>query len=75
MDFGVEAEFQEQINWVEKFVTEEIEPLDTLMRTRQDSDGNELTRDHWRVIFRYIGDLQQQVKEKGLNKNNQSSQI
>ena len=66
MDFSVDAEFQKQIDWVENFVTEEIEPLDTFMRTRQDADGNELTRDQWRAVFRYIGDLQQQVKDQGL---------
>ena len=66
MDFSVDAEFQKQVDWVESFATEEIEPLDTFMRTRQDADGNELTRDQWRAVFRYIGDLQQQVKDQGL---------
>lgn len=28
IDFDVEPEFQEQIDWVEAFVTEEVEPLD-----------------------------------------------
>ena len=30
INFDVEPEFQEQIDWVEKFAKEEIEPLDLL---------------------------------------------
>ncbi|MDA0273690.1 MAG: hypothetical protein O3C68_10620 [Proteobacteria bacterium] len=32
IDFDVEPEFQEQIDWVEKFTKEEIEPLDNFLR-------------------------------------------
>ena len=32
IDFDVEPEFQEQIDWVEKFAKEESEPLDYFMR-------------------------------------------
>ena len=66
MDFSVDSEFQKQVDWVEKFATEEIEPLDMFMRARRDSEGNELSRDQWRAVFRYINDLQQQVKDQGL---------
>ena len=32
INFDVEPEFQEQIDWVEKFAKEEIEPLDNFFR-------------------------------------------
>ena len=32
IDFDIEPEFQEQIDWVERFTKEEIEPLDNFLR-------------------------------------------
>lgn len=66
IDFQVEPAFQKQIDWVEKFVSEEIDPLDTFMSTGTNSRGEGLSRDEWRAVRRYIGDLQQHVKDQGL---------
>ena len=66
IDFEVEPEFQAQIDWVENFVANEIEPLDQFMMDARDAEGEPLTRDGWRSVFRYIRDLQEQVKEQGL---------
>ena len=40
INFDVEQEFQEQIDWVEKFAKEEIEPLDNFFRIGKTKDGN-----------------------------------
>ena len=66
IDFDVEPEFQEQIDWVHKFVTEEIEPLDQFMSVGRDKQGNRIDEDGWRAVRAYIKDLQQQVKDQGL---------
>jgi acyl-CoA dehydrogenase len=61
IDFGVEPEYQEQLDWVEGFVGEEIEPLDHYFRgTVSPFDkSNETTQ-------ALIAPLQDQVRERGL---------
>ena len=61
IDFGVEPEYQEQLDWVEGFVREEIEPLDHYVRgTVSPFDkSNETTQ-------ALIAPLQDQVRERGL---------
>ena len=61
IDFGVEPEYQEQLDWVEGFVREEIEPLDHYFRgTVSPFDkSNETTQ-------ALIAPLQDQVRERGL---------
>ncbi|MCY4533291.1 MAG: acyl-CoA dehydrogenase family protein [Gammaproteobacteria bacterium] len=66
IDFDIDPEFQEQIDWVERFTKEEIEPLDNFMRAGRTKDGNPIDRDGWRAIRAYIEDLKQQVKDQGL---------
>jgi acyl-CoA dehydrogenase len=66
IDFEVEPEFQSQVDWVQKLVTEEIEPLDHFMSSGQNKDGTRLDADGWNAIRVYIKELQQQVKEQGL---------
>jgi acyl-CoA dehydrogenase len=57
-DFSTEPEFQEQLDWIEEFCREEIEPFDTVfpyaLRTR-DAKVKALARG-----------LQQQIKDRGL---------
>ncbi len=66
IDFDVEPEFQEQIDWVENFVLEEIEPLDHFMSAGCDKNGNPLDKDGWDAIRAHITQLKNQVKERGL---------
>ena len=66
IDFDVEPEFQVQIDWVKKFVEEEVEPLDYFMRVGEDKDGVALDEDSMKAVRAYIKGLQQQVKEQGL---------
>lgn len=66
IDFEVEPEFQKQVDWVEKLVTEEIEPLDHFMSSGRSKDGTRLDADGWNAIRAYIKNLQQQVKKQGL---------
>lgn len=66
IDFDVEPEFQKQIDWVDRFVTEEIEPLDMFMRSGRMQDGRRLERHEWGAIRGYIRHLQEQVQEQGL---------
>jgi acyl-CoA dehydrogenase len=66
IDFEVEPEFQKQIDWVQNFVTEEIEPLDQFMSVGYDKQGNRIDEDGWNAVRRYIKDLQGQVKDQGL---------
>ena len=66
IDFDVEPAFQEQVDWVEKFALEEIEPLDHFMSSGRDKNGNPLDKDGWDAIRAFIKDLQQQVKDRGL---------
>ena len=66
IDFDVEPEFQEQIDWVEKFTKEEIEPLDNFLRAPRTKNGNSLDRDSWQAIKAHIEGLKQKVKDQGL---------
>ncbi len=66
IDFEVEPEFQLQVDWVQKLVTEEIEPLDHFMSSGRNKDGTRLDADSWNAIRAYIKDLQQKVKDQGL---------
>ncbi len=66
IDFEVEPEFQKQIDWVERFTKEEIEPLDNFMRAGRTKEGQPIGADGWRAIRAYIEDLKQQVKDQGL---------
>ncbi|MEE2913988.1 MAG: acyl-CoA dehydrogenase family protein [Pseudomonadota bacterium] len=66
IDFDVEPEFQKQIDWVERFTKDEIEPLDQFMSVGRRKDGSPLDGDSWGVIRRHISNLKQQVKDQGL---------
>jgi acyl-CoA dehydrogenase len=54
-DFSTEPEFQEHLDWMQAFVREEIQPLETLI--------NEL---EWDQMMRAMEPLREQVKERGL---------
>ena len=66
IDFDVEPEFQKQIDWVEKFTKEEIEPLDSFLSIGRSKDGERIDREGWHAIRAYIDDLKQQVRDQGL---------
>ncbi|MFT5208459.1 MAG: acyl-CoA dehydrogenase [Flavobacterium sp.] len=66
IDFEVEPAFQKQVDWVENFAKEEIEPLDHFMSSGRDKNGERLDKDSWDAIRAHIKALQDQVKEKGL---------
>ena len=66
INFDVEPEFQEQIDWVEKFAKEEIEPLDNFFRVSKTKDGQPLTEQGWSAIRKHIERLKEQVKAQGL---------
>ena len=66
IDFDVEPEFQKQIDWVERFTKDEIEPLDQFMSVGRRKDGAPLDGDSWGVIRRHMSNLKQQVKDQGL---------
>jgi len=66
IDFDVEPEFQAQIDWVEKFTKEEIEPLDNFLRAPRTKQGDSLDKDSWIAIRAHIESLKQQVKDQGL---------
>ena len=61
IDFSVEPEFQAQLDWMDRFVTEEVEPLDLYFRDtvnpfdRTNETANALVRP-----------LQRQVQDRGL---------
>jgi acyl-CoA dehydrogenase len=57
-DFQTDPDFQAQLDWAVRFVTEEIEPLDFVIQDPRDAT-DELRR-------RLIPPLQAQVKERGL---------
>jgi acyl-CoA dehydrogenase len=59
-DFSTEAEFQEQLDWIDEFVREECEPLDLAFSSHIVYD-----RSH-PVHEEVIRPLQQQVKDRGL---------
>ncbi|MBL7499999.1 acyl-CoA dehydrogenase family protein [Frankia sp. CNm7] len=59
-EFETEPEFQEKLDWAERFVREEVEPLDALWRHRV------FERPVDPVLARIIGPLKQQVRDQGL---------
>jgi len=54
-DFSTEPDFQDQLDWMRRFVREEVWPLEVL--------GDELSDD---ALFRAIQPLQEQVRERDL---------
>ena len=56
-DFETEPEFQQKLDWIDEFVTNEIEPLEVAL------GAGDIKRGDLRGKFR---DLQQQVKDQGL---------
>jgi acyl-CoA dehydrogenase len=58
-DFETEPEFQDKLDWVDRFVREEVEPLDLLF------DGLEFTPPDARMRA-IIDPLKQQVRDQGL---------
>jgi len=57
-DFSTEPEFQEQLDWVERFCSEEIEPLELVFPGA--------TRSRHPALRRLVEPLQRQVKDRGL---------
>ena len=57
-DFSTDPEFQEQLDWVDEFVTEECEPLDMLFPGAAKSKHPPLKR--------LVDPLKQQTKDRGL---------
>jgi acyl-CoA dehydrogenase len=57
-DFETDPEFQEELDWVEAFVTEEVEPVDFLVEHAWDMDDP--------VRQKLIPPLQERVRERGL---------
>jgi len=57
-DFSTEPEFQEQLDWVDRFCREEVEPLDLVF------PGAARSRNP--VLRRLVDPLKQQVKDRGL---------
>ena len=57
-DFETDADYQEKLDWVDRFLTDEIEPLDFVLGDPYDkSDGQ---------AMRFLKPLQDQVREQGL---------
>ncbi|MYL09412.1 MAG: acyl-CoA dehydrogenase, partial [Acidimicrobiia bacterium] len=61
IDFSVEPEFQEKLDWMDTFVTEEIEPIDLYFR----GDVNPFDRTN-ETANALIAPLQKQVQDNGL---------
>jgi acyl-CoA dehydrogenase len=61
MDFRVEAEFQQKLAWMNRFVREEVEPLDLIFPA--DGTPYDVKNVKARALLR---PLRQQVKERGL---------
>jgi len=57
-DFETEPEFQKELDWVDAFVREEVEPVDFLVKHAWDMDDP--------ARQRLIPPLQQQVRDRGL---------
>jgi acyl-CoA dehydrogenase len=57
-DFETEPEFQKELDWVEAFVREEVEPVDFLVKHAWDMDNP--------VRRQLIPPLQEKVRERGL---------
>ena len=61
IDFSVESEFQEKLDWMDTFVTEEIEPIDLYFR----GEVNPFDRTN-ETANSLIAPLQKQVQDNGL---------
>ena len=57
-DFETEPEFQEKLDWVDRFVREEVEPLDMILDDPYDKSDV--------VAMGIVKPLQQQVRDAGL---------
>ncbi|MGE0141530.1 MAG: acyl-CoA dehydrogenase family protein [Ilumatobacteraceae bacterium] len=61
IDFSIEPEFQEQLDWIDDFVRREVEPLDALF------PSVDLTYDKSNELCQgLVRPLQQQVRDRGL---------
>ena len=58
-DFETEPEFQEKLDWMERFVREEIFPLETLADHWRSDEGR-------RVLKQITDPLKEEVKRQGL---------
>jgi acyl-CoA dehydrogenase len=54
-DFETEPEFQDKLNWMRRFIDDNLVPLEPIQ--------SELSADEWRAVKKH---LQQQVKDQGL---------
>ncbi|MEX5633145.1 acyl-CoA dehydrogenase family protein [Parafrankia sp. FMc2] len=59
-EFETEPEFQKKLDWAEEFVTEEVEPLETLWRNQV------FERPINPTLARIVDPLKQQVRDQGL---------
>lgn len=57
-DFETDPEYQAKLDWVEKFMAEELEPLDLVALDPYDKKNAE--------VMAILRPLQQQVKDQGL---------
>jgi acyl-CoA dehydrogenase len=57
-DFETDADFQKELDWVDDFVREEVEPLDLVLKDPYDKSD--------RRAMAIVKPLQQQVKDRGL---------
>ena len=57
-DFSTEPEFQEKLNWVDRFCKEKVEPLDYVFPYA--------VRSRDPVVKAYVRELQQEIKDQGL---------
>jgi len=60
-DFSTDPDYQEKLNWVDSFVTEEIEPIDVLFPSSADLYDRSTG-----VYNKLVRPLQEQVKDHGL---------
>jgi acyl-CoA dehydrogenase len=59
-EFETDAEFQEKLDWMDHFVTEEVEPLDALWRHKV------FERPMDPILSKIVQPLKQQVRDQGL---------
>jgi acyl-CoA dehydrogenase len=59
-EFETDTQFQEKLDWMDRFVTEEVEPLDALWRHKV------FERPMDPIIAEIVGPLKRQVREQGL---------
>ncbi len=57
-DFETEPEFQRELNWIDRFVRDEVEPLDLVLGNPYDKSDEKARK--------LVRPLQEQVKERGL---------